>query len=178
MVKWHISAIPVLFHFVVRRPVETKCMWETTITTDAQISNVSSPSLMQSGGFLQGCEWARRSCGGVYEQSGWLSKSATGKKKEQAGCAEAWNWFYWGHQCLFLWMACDEEVKGKHSNSNWKQTGARGTLPLPTARLSCLHAAVRGVGFGRHNAESKLRDERVLLASTLVQHEHRYTHTN
>lgn len=32
----------------------------------------------------------------------------------------------------------DDEVKGKHSNSNWKQTGARGTAPVGTAQLSCL----------------------------------------
>lgn len=117
---------------------------------------------MQSGGFLQGCEWAWRGCVGVYEQPGWLSKSATGKKEKRAGCSEAWVWSFRGHWCIFLWMECDEEVQGKHSNSNWKQTGASGTMPLHRASLSCLHAAAREGGFGRHGAESKPRDEYVL----------------
>lgn len=123
---------------------------------------------MQSGGFLQGCEWAWQGCVGVYEQPGWLSKSATGKKEKRAGCSEAWVCSFRGHWCLFLWMEFDEEVQGKHSNSNWKQTGASGTMPLHSASLSCLYAAAREGGFGRHGAESKPWDEYVL---TLLQRE-------
>lgn len=67
----------------------------------------------------------------------------------------------------FGWSAM-RKSEGKHSNSNWKQTGASGTMPLHSASLSCLHAAAREGGFGRHGAESKPRDEYV---PTLLQRE-------
>lgn len=76
----NISDIPVLFHFIVRRPVEIKHM--SNIITEKLIKQGTLSFLMPSDGWLRGNEQARKRCVRVYEQLEWLTKWDTRIKKK------------------------------------------------------------------------------------------------